>query len=101
MTRPLRRIDDHVDVTLHQPDRPSWLCPTCATPWPCRALRDHLLATLDPGRIALYMGAFLQMAERELAGEVAPMTVYDRLLGWVGAAPRQHPLLRRPPGGPW
>lgn len=104
MTRPLRQIDDRAvldDPDRHWPARPSWTCEAGCGDWPCRPLRDHLHATMSPQDIALYMGTYARDAERELEGKLGPITVYARMFGWVRAVPRQHPPLRRPPGGPW
>jgi hypothetical protein len=106
--RPPRQIYDQADilneaeVTLHEPDRPSWQCPTCAQPWPCGRLRVHLMATLTQQEIGLHMGGYVRDAERELAGTVAPMAVHYRLFAWIrDGVDRPPPPVRRPPGGPF
>ncbi len=70
------------EVAEHLPDRPGWTCPTCRTPWPCRSARAHLLTTMTPVALSVYMSMQFGEAIRDLPDAPAD-ALWDRFLGWT------------------
>lgn len=71
----------HVDVE-HGPARPSWLCRSCGSPWPCLSTKDDLSATTDRLGKVIYMNLYLA----DLLDDQPGMTIeaaYDRLIWWA------------------
>lgn len=85
-----RRADSHL------PQRPLWLCRTCAQPWPCGAARVRLIREYAHDRIALriYLACQLHVAIADLLaldphGAPTAEAFFARFLAW--AAPRHNP----------
>ena len=73
-------------MTGHLPERGTWACTTCGSPWPCERRRQALLAeySTSPTSLVLVMAAAFEEAASELpdtpAGELRA-----RFLGWLWA----------------
>lgn len=68
----------------HIPDRTSWKCQGCDTPWPCVSEQRRLLRSRGPTEVALLMGVFLIEAAAVLR-DVPAGELYDRMVGWARA----------------
>lgn len=92
--------DDEIDVSAHQPDRPSWLCPSDGEEFPCAAMRAHVLRTI-PNSIdrGLYMGGFYQFAMIELPRPEVAGTIHRRFFAWTRETVAPSPPRGTPPGG--
>lgn len=78
---------------LHVPQRPLWLCRTCAQPWPCGEARLRLTREYAHDRVALriYLASRMHASIRDLITldpHNAPTAeaFFHRFLAW--AAPR-------------
>ena len=63
-------------------ERPSWLCRSCGSPWPCPATKDYLRATMDRLERVIYMDLHLPDLlddQPDLSVEAA----FDRLVWWA------------------
>lgn len=67
---------------IHAPERPSWRCRGCGTPWPCAPAKADLIATTDLVGRVIYMGLHVGdlMSDQPTLDSEA---VFDRLLGWA------------------
>jgi hypothetical protein len=79
----------------HVPLRPTWLCRTCAFPWPCAQARHDLLADHadDLVFLAVFMASTMAEAVRDLvelhpATTPTPAQIWDRFMQWLDAARR-------------
>ena len=71
-------------VTLHHPQRPSWVCSGCGDLWPCHTRRLELLAEYTGAVISLglNMAAHFIDACVDLPGHLAG-DLHGRFLGWI------------------
>jgi hypothetical protein len=77
-------------IEPHTPQRPIWLCRTCAVAWPCLGARTLLTVDFvaDPTGLAVYLAAQLQDAIVDLAALNSnpgpdPAALHGRFLAWV------------------
>lgn len=71
-----------VQVPEHRPMQPSWICASCAEPWPCKPARTQLLAeTASRTELAITMWAYLDDYVRDHARAVED--AFSRFLGWT------------------
>lgn len=73
-------------VLPHFPERPDWICVSCAEAWPCPTERDVLLTEYaeDLPALAVYMAVLISDAIADLPNEPAG-SLYARFLGWPRA----------------
>lgn len=78
------------DARPHTPQRPLWLCCSCALPWPCGAAKLYLVREYECDRtgLALYLCAQLYDATTDLyrlypSNPPKPQVLHARFLGWV------------------
>jgi hypothetical protein len=90
-------IGAQFDVCGHAPDRASWNCKRCGTPFPCDDARSALKAGLGTIPLAMFMWAMFDAVVHDL-GDAAPSAavLFDRLLTWA----RVDPLTPRPASDP-
>ncbi|MGI5213219.1 hypothetical protein [Plantactinospora sp. CA-290183] len=74
----------------HLPQRPIWLCRSCAAEWPCLTARTLLPIeyVADPTALHVYLATMLQAAIDDLhrlnpEPGPDPQRLYARFLGWV------------------
>lgn len=74
----------------HTPQRPIWLCRTCAVAWPCLGARSLLSVEFatDPTGLSCYLAGQLQAAMADLSAlnpdaGPDPVALHARFLAWV------------------
>jgi len=68
----------------HVAARPSWDCRACGEPWPCTPAQRHLMGTLSPVRLAMYMWSNLEEAifQGHFSSKDCP-ALFDRFILWT------------------
>mgnify|MGYP006218221885 CR=1 FL=1 len=84
------------ELRRHQPLRPTWLCRSCAAPWPCQPARLVLLRDFAGDQIGLsvYGCSMMHLAVNDLLRLDAvpdPAALFARFLSWTRPPPRQAP----------
>lgn len=82
----------------HLPQRPLWLCRTCAHPWPCGRAKLALTRSYarNPVGLAVYLCAQLHEAVADLYA-ISPLetpdsgTLFTRFIGWTRPGSRRMP----------